>query len=153
MSSEPYPYPVKNSDLIKHHNLEKHFEGGYFAQTVALPSHKPTTPNWPENLPKSTELQAKGREQVPYGPGTGLLGGEHMTEPALGSEPALDATIIFYLLTSESYRGKMHMNLHSVSDFSFARDGTPIVIVLAKTIAFPYPPRGKSFIHLDQTWH
>jgi hypothetical protein len=114
-SAFPYPYPVRNSDLIKHHKLEKHFEGGYFAQTVSLPSHAPATPTWPSTLPQSPALQAKGREQAPWGPGSVLLGGPAEQVALKGEEdPQIDATIIYYLLTPDSYRGRMHMNLHSV---------------------------------------
>jgi len=105
-----YPYPITNSDLIRHHKLEKHFEGGYFAQTVALESLVPDEPTWPGNLAKSPSLQEQGREQRPSGP---AVDQDEQSSP--GKDKHIDATLIYYLLTAESYRGKMHMNLHSVS--------------------------------------
>jgi len=104
-----YPYPITNSDLIRHHKLEKHFEGGYFAQTVALQSLVPDQSTWSDKLGKSPALQQKGREQRPSGPGV------MEEEQGSGSDQQLDATLIYYLLTPDSSRGKMHMNLHSVS--------------------------------------
>ena len=83
----PYAYPTLNSDLIKQHKLEKHFEGGYFAQTLAV----------------------VGGQGV--GPATELLAGPSAPQPE-GVKP--DATAIYYLLTPGSARGKMHMNLHTV---------------------------------------
>ena len=57
----------------------------------------------------------KERQQSSYGPGSSLLttGGE---EPKDGY---LEATQIYYLLTPDSIRGRMHMNLHSVSSIAF----------------------------------
>lgn len=108
--TSPYPYPVNNSDLIRHHKLEKHFEGGYFAQTVSLPSI-------PANS-SSASTTVDGREQKPWGPGSVLTGGTAEEVPIDNKDKQLDATIIYYLLTPDSYRGKMHMNLHSVSGLS-----------------------------------
>ena len=94
MLDTPYPYPVPNSQLIKIHSLQKHFEGGYFNQTLALTSND-------HNV------------QTSWGAGPALLGGMAAEPPKV--EGSLDATLIYYLLTPDSYRGKMHMNLHSVS--------------------------------------
>ena len=119
-----YPYPITNADLIKHHKLEKHFEGGYFAQTVALESLVPEQSTWPDNLAKSPALQQRDREQRPSGPGV-------MEEEAnRGTDKHLDATLIYYLLTAESSRGKMHMNLHSVSRFWMTDSSISICIML-----------------------
>lgn len=104
--SSPYPYPVKNSDLIRHHKLEKHFEGGYFAQTVVLPSVLATS--------STSVATVFNREQQPWGPGSVLCGGASEEQPVENKDRQIDATIIYYLLTPDSYRGKMHMNLHSV---------------------------------------
>lgn len=148
-SAFPYPYPVRNSDLIKHHKLEKHFEGGYFAQTVSLPSHAPATPTWPSTLPQSPALQAKGREQAPWGPGSVLLGGPAEQVALKGEEdPQIDATIIYYLLTPDSYRGRMHMNLHSVGRCVLftcpSREGTS-----TDGIALSSASRRKGAVHPD----
>lgn len=107
-----YPYPVPNSELIATHSLQKHFEGGFFVQSVAVESAVPKLPA-PQNahLPQSDAL--RGRVQHALGPGTELLCGPSGNEP-VGEDKRLDATLIYYLLTPESYRGKMHMNLHSV---------------------------------------
>ncbi|KAE8542788.1 hypothetical protein D1P53_000851 [Cryptococcus gattii VGV] len=106
-----YPYPVPNSELIATHSLQKHFEGGFFVQSVAVESAVPKLPS-PQNahVPQSDAL--RGRVQHALGPGTELLCGPSGNEPA-GEDKRLDATLIYYLLTPESYRGKMHMNLHS----------------------------------------
>jgi len=101
----PYPYPVTNSDLIRLHSLQKHFEAGYFAQTVSLES---TTSATPSGL-RLAALGRKGRSA--WGPATVLTGGKEDGTPGKG----VDATVIYYLLTPDSYRGKMHMNLHSVN--------------------------------------
>ena len=102
----PYAYPVSNKDLIRHHSLEKHFEGGYFIQTVSLES-SPSTPS--TTKPKLSALD--GRIQSAWAPGTVLTGGERDGTPGKN----IDANMIYYLLTPDSYRGKMHMNLHAVS--------------------------------------
>ncbi|WVF67779.1 hypothetical protein IAT40_002540 [Kwoniella sp. CBS 6097] len=136
--SPPYPYLNTNSQLISAHKLEKHFEGGYFAQTILLESSLPSSSSDPttsaststtaaasaggEYVPKSAALE--GREQVASGPGAELLVPEPGPEPnsapvsgsdvgASGGERKTDATQIYYLLTPDSYRGRMHMNLHS----------------------------------------
>ncbi|WRT70793.1 uncharacterized protein IL334_007792 [Kwoniella shivajii] len=103
----PYPYPVTNQELIKTHSLEKHFEGGYFAQTVVIESSLPSD-SGDSDAPQSAALQ--GRKQVASGSGTALLGGG----PEVDGEKKLDASLIYYLLTPDSYRGRMHMNLHSL---------------------------------------
>ncbi|KAK6906501.1 hypothetical protein L486_07756 [Kwoniella mangroviensis CBS 10435] len=109
--SPPYPYPVTNPDLIKAHSLIKHFEGGYFAQTVGLDSVLPTSPTpTSTHVPKSAAL--RGREQTASGSATEVLTPAPTAE-IQGSERRTDATQIYYLLTPESYRGRMHMNLHS----------------------------------------
>ncbi|TYJ54812.1 hypothetical protein B9479_004483 [Cryptococcus floricola] len=112
MSLPPYPYPTTNTELITTHALIKHFEGGYFAQTVALESAVPPTPS-PANphVPKSVALG--GREQYDSGPGAELISGKTAPRPEDGQDVKTDATQIFYLLTPDSHRGKMHMNLHS----------------------------------------
>ncbi|KAL0242012.1 hypothetical protein I308_106186 [Cryptococcus tetragattii IND107] len=106
-----YPYPVPNSELIATHSLQKHFEGGFFVQSVAAESAVPKLPA-PQNahVPQSDAL--RGRVQHAFGPGTELLCGPSGNE-LVGEDKRLDATLIYYLLTPESYRGKMHMNLHS----------------------------------------
>jgi predicted cupin superfamily sugar epimerase len=106
---QPYPYPVTNSELIKAHSLEKHFEGGFFRQTVALSSYS-------ANGSTSTGDGSR-RPQEYFGPGTTLLGGtlEQVKSDGSKKDEKLDATLIHYLLTPESYQGKMHMNLNAVS--------------------------------------
>lgn len=106
-----YPYPVPNSELIATHSLQKHFEGGFFVQSVAVESTTPKLPTQNAHVPKSYAL--RGRVQHAFGPGTELLCGPLGNE-LVGEDKRLDATLIYYLLTPESYRGKMHMNLHSV---------------------------------------
>ncbi len=109
----PYPYPLRNVDLIKFHNLEKHFEGGYFAQTVSLESVVPeSSKSVSNNVPVSAALG--GRLQTASGSGTQLLASASGTRDAEISEKQMDATQIYYLLTPSSYRGRMHMNLHAV---------------------------------------
>ena len=103
--SLPYSYPVSNTDIIKLHSLDKHFEGGYFAQTVSLE----TSDSLKSPTPKSKGLG--GNSQTAWGPGTLLTGGKKDGSP--GED--VNATMIYYLLTPDSYRCKMHMNLHSVS--------------------------------------
>ncbi|OXG12416.1 hypothetical protein C367_06247 [Cryptococcus neoformans Ze90-1] len=107
-----YPYPVPNSELIATHSLQKHFEGGFFAQNVALESDSPSKVPAPQSaqVPQSDALG--GRVQHASGPGTELLYGSSGDEQ-VGEDRRLDATLIYYLLTPDSYRGKMHMNLHS----------------------------------------
>ncbi|WWD20798.1 hypothetical protein CI109_105275 [Kwoniella shandongensis] len=110
----PYPYPVSNSDLITSHSLIKHFEGGYFAQTVSIESSlESDNANNNSHVPKSAALE--GRVQISAGPGAELLSGIKGSEnaPTGGEEKKTDATLIYYLLTPDSYRGRMHMNLHS----------------------------------------
>ncbi|WVW80537.1 hypothetical protein I302_102522 [Kwoniella bestiolae CBS 10118] len=110
--SSPYPYPITNPELIKAHSLIKHFEGGFFAQTVGLDSALPPSPS-PAivNVPKSAALE--GREQTASGPGAELLTPATNADIA-GTAKRSDATQIYYLLTPDSYRGRMHMNLHSL---------------------------------------
>jgi predicted cupin superfamily sugar epimerase len=111
--SGPYPYPTPNSVLIDSHKLEKHFEGGYFAQTVLLASAPSTSSA--QHLPTSAALD--GRVQIPSGAGTELLPTPHRStelKDTQGKTDAMDATLIYYLLTPDTYRGRMHMNLHSV---------------------------------------
>ncbi|KAL7421479.1 hypothetical protein Q5752_004366 [Cryptotrichosporon argae] len=86
----PYAYPVPNSHLIATLGLQPHFEGGYFAQTVFV--------------------AAAG---AAAGPGARVLDDAAPDPPAPGAGPAPAATQIYYLLTPDSYRGKMHMNLHA----------------------------------------
>ncbi|ORY31265.1 RmlC-like cupin domain-containing protein [Naematelia encephala] len=106
----PYPYPTPNPTLIKTYNLEKHFEGGYFNQTVALESH-PAASSTEDRLHPTT---AEGRQQSAWGPATTLLGENQVKDESPEKQGGrLDATQIYYLLTTDSYRGKMHMNLHS----------------------------------------
>ncbi|WVQ95455.1 hypothetical protein IAU59_002552 [Kwoniella sp. CBS 9459] len=133
----PYPYVNTNSQLIKAHNLEKHFEGGYFAQTVLLESSFPPSStdassrstsdpgtesaSTSAHVPKSAALE--GREQRASGPGAELLPPPTIAQSAgsaasgidnrTKTETKTDATQIYYLLTPDSYRGRMHMNLHS----------------------------------------
>ncbi|WWC65274.1 uncharacterized protein I303_107891 [Kwoniella dejecticola CBS 10117] len=108
----PYPYPVTNSDLIKAHSLIKHFEGGYFAQTVLLDSALPVTPTTAHpHVPLSAALE--GRVQSASGDAVELLTPAAENQPVEGVQKRTDATQIYYLLTPESYRGRMHMNLHS----------------------------------------
>ncbi|WVQ86136.1 hypothetical protein IAT38_008304 [Cryptococcus sp. DSM 104549] len=105
--SAPYAYPITNKEIISAHALIKHFEGGYFAQTVALASI-PSDPSV-ESPDKLASVALKGKEQVASGAGAELLGGAK----ALSGQEKLDATQIYYLLTPDSSRGRMHMNLHS----------------------------------------
>ncbi|WVR08688.1 hypothetical protein IAU60_005746 [Kwoniella sp. DSM 27419] len=106
----PYSYPVSNSELIAAYSLEKHFEGGYFAQTASVESYLPATPSSHDHVPKSASLN--GREQTAFGTGSELLEGKP-SPTGDGTERQTDATQIYYLLTPDSYRGRMHMNLHS----------------------------------------
>jgi predicted cupin superfamily sugar epimerase len=94
--SLPYPYPISNSDLLKVHNLESHFEGGFFKQTVAL----------------SSRLENGKRVQESSGSATDWL----QNAPTTSSTPnqAMDATCIYYLITPEFSRGRMHMNNNAV---------------------------------------
>jgi hypothetical protein len=107
----PYRYPTTNSELIKSHHLEKHFEGGYFTQTVILTSQSPPSPT--TSLPISEAL--KGKSQVSYGPGLAITDANPKGFEAIPKGAEVDASLIYYLLTPDSYRGRMHMNLHSVS--------------------------------------
>jgi hypothetical protein len=110
----PYPYPVTNSDLIKIHKLAKHIEGGYFAQTAALAS-VPSTTALPAGLPEGANKALEGNSQVAWGEGIELLAGS--SQPSTTDTPEgvkVDATQIYYLLTPDSYRGRMHFNLHAV---------------------------------------
>lgn len=107
-----YPYPVPNSELIATHSLGKHFEGGFFAQNVALESDSPKSPA-PQNAHISQPDALGGRVQYASGPGAELLYGPPGDE-RVGEDKRLDATLIYYLLTPDSYRSAMHMNLHSV---------------------------------------
>ena len=99
----PYQYPINNSDLIRFHSLESHLEGGYFVQTVSLESHA-------NPIAKTSITTTKGRTLTAWGPGTVLTGGKAEGTP--GED--VDATAIYYLLTPDSYRGRMHMNYHAV---------------------------------------
>nr|XP_019007844.1 uncharacterized protein I206_07478 [Kwoniella pini CBS 10737]OCF46625.1 hypothetical protein I206_07478 [Kwoniella pini CBS 10737] len=108
----PYPYPVTNTELIKAYSLIKHFEGGHFAQTVLLNSVYPSAPPASHpHVPQSAALE--GRTQTATGEGTELLNPATGHIRVEGSQSRTDATQIYYLLTPESYRGRMHMNLHS----------------------------------------
>jgi predicted cupin superfamily sugar epimerase len=91
--SLPYPYPISKSDLLQVHILESHFEGGFFKQTVAL----------------SSRLQDGVRVQEYSGSGTDWL-----KTPSASPEHAMDASCIYYLLTPECSRGRLHMNNHAV---------------------------------------
>lgn len=95
--SLPYPYPVSNSDLLRDYNLESHFEGGFFKQTVAL----------------SSRLQDGVRVEDYSGSGTDWL----KTSPGSLQDQVTDATCIYYLITPECSRGRMHMNNHAVYFF------------------------------------
>ncbi|WWC72667.1 uncharacterized protein I206_106631 [Kwoniella pini CBS 10737] len=109
----PYPYPVTNTELIKAYSLIKHFEGGHFAQTVLLNSVYPSAPPASHpHVPQSAALE--GRTQTATGEGTELLNPATGHIRVEGSQSRTDATQIYYLLTPESYRGRMHMNLHSL---------------------------------------
>jgi predicted cupin superfamily sugar epimerase len=108
----PYPYPVTNSELIRLHKLESHLEGGSFAETAVLASQPSTSaPQLPPGLAADATKALEGRAQVSWGAGAQLLGGQ--SAPA--DRTKVEATQIYYLLTSDSYRGKMHFNLHAVS--------------------------------------
>lgn len=97
--SAPYPYPVGNSELIKKHGLETHFEGGYFKQTIALASESASTDG--------------SRAQHASGSGTDLLDAGRIAPEQI---PSLnDATCIYYLISPRSSRGRMHMNDYAVS--------------------------------------
>lgn len=80
---------------------------------MALESDSPSKVPAPQSaqVPQSDALG--GRVQHASGPGTELLYGSSGDEQ-VGEDRRLDATLIYYLLTPDSYRGKMHMNLHSV---------------------------------------
>lgn len=82
-----YAYPTPNSALIAAHGLQAHFEGGFFAQTVAMSTSENGT--------------------VSSGPGAFL-------SPKSEESDGSGATQIYYLLTPDSWRGRMHMNLHAV---------------------------------------
>lgn len=117
----PYPYPVANSDLIKHHNLSNYGEGGYLVQTIAtnslVPSRSTSALNsaaWPSDYPKPGAALGN-REQMGWGPGATVLDGPAKEPTVDGTEKRVDATLIYYLITPDSYQGKMHMNLYPVS--------------------------------------
>ena len=94
--SIPYPYPVSNSELLKVHNLESHFEGGFFKQTVALSSRS-------ENGKRVQESSGSATDWLPNAPG-------RTSNP----DQPMDATCIYYLITPEYPRGRMHMNNNAV---------------------------------------
>ena len=104
----PYSYAVPNAELIQEHQLEPHFEGGFFKQTIALGS-KPATA---ETSGRSSVSTVSGpRVQHASGSGTALL-----HEATVGADASHnDATCIYYLITPESSRGRMHMNDHAAS--------------------------------------
>ena len=91
--SIPYPYPNSNSEWIQLYDLDSHFEGGYFKQTIALTSH--------------------AGAQHASGSGTELL--KCSSPLPETSSTGNDATCIYYLLTPDSSRGRMHMNDNAVS--------------------------------------
>jgi predicted cupin superfamily sugar epimerase len=93
--SLPYPYPVTNSELLRVHGLESHFEGGYFKQTVVLSTRSDSG----ESVREST----------------GSATGWFQTPTDAASSIASDATCIYYLITPECSRGRMHMNNNAVS--------------------------------------
>jgi hypothetical protein len=112
--SYPYPYPVTNSELIRLHKLESHLEGGFFAETAVLASQpSKTAPQLPPGLAANATNALDGKAQVSWGAGAQLLGGQSAPSTAEGTK--VEATQIYYLLTADSYRGKMHFNLHAVS--------------------------------------
>ncbi|RXK41922.1 hypothetical protein M231_00643 [Tremella mesenterica] len=98
MSQVPYPYPTSNPELIKLLNLIPLFEGGFFSQTVYLD----TAP--------STDTKTK---EISWGPAVDVLADTKTQGEFLQGDRVPAATQIFYLLTSEQYRGKMHMNEHA----------------------------------------
>ncbi|KAK4683743.1 uncharacterized protein P7C73_g6485, partial [Tremellales sp. Uapishka_1] len=106
-AARPYAYSVPNSQLITSLHLEKHFEGGYFAQTVSLESAPSSLSPDSALLPTSKALD--GRAQHAVGSGADLL----PSPPPAEGDKKVDATCIYYLLTPDSYRGRMHMNLHA----------------------------------------
>ncbi|GFZ47997.1 hypothetical protein JCM24511_05744 [Saitozyma sp. JCM 24511] len=110
--SYPYPYPVTNSELIRLHKLESHLEGGFFAETAVLASEpSKAAPQLPPGLAADATKALEGKAQVSWGAGAQLLGGQSAPSTAEGTK--VDATQIYYLLTADSYRGKMHFNLHA----------------------------------------
>jgi hypothetical protein len=126
----PYAYPTPNSTLIAAHALQAHFEGGFFAQTVALASASgasgastPALTSSASSAEPSREaspalsvstLTPENRELSASGPAAFL---ECSNGKAAQPEAPMftDATQIYYLLTPASWRGRMHMNLHAVS--------------------------------------
>jgi predicted cupin superfamily sugar epimerase len=142
--SHPYSYTTSNTDLIKLLSLQKHPEGGYFNQTLSLQSHIPakSQSTWPEDLPRSNELGT--REHVFVGPAARVLVGEE-GEDAQGEESKVDATVIYYLLTPDSYRGRMHMNLHSVR-----LNKLRLYCTKADNAASAHPSCGSSSIYADK---
>jgi predicted cupin superfamily sugar epimerase len=94
--SVPYPYPVANSELLKVHNLESHFEGGFFEQTVALSSRS-------EDGKRVQESSGSATDWFQNAPATS----SNSTQP-------MDATCIYYLITPKYPRGRMHMNNNAV---------------------------------------
>lgn len=99
-AKELYHYPTSNHELIKIHDLEPHFEGGFFKQTVGVTS-------------RSVDGQ---RVQTSSGPGTDGLRGGNSAARGKGNDETTDATSIYYLLTPDGPRGRMHMNDNVVSD-------------------------------------
>lgn len=118
--SAPYLYPTPNSELIKAYNLEKHFEGGYFAQTVLLESGIPTPAASPSESALPISQGLNGKVQVASGSATELV--KSSQDITVDKNGEVDATQIFYLLTPDSYRGRMHMNLHAVSFLPYCCD-------------------------------
>jgi hypothetical protein len=94
--SVPYPYPVSNSELLKVHNLESHFEGGFFKQTVAL----------------SSRSEDGKRVQESSGSATDWF--QNASATSFTPPQPMDATCIYYLITPEFSRGRMHMNNNAV---------------------------------------
>jgi hypothetical protein len=115
--SLPYPYPVSNSELLKVHNLESHFEGGFFKQTVALSSRSENGKRVQESSGSATDWFQKA--------------------PATSSTPTqpMDATCIYYLITPEFSRGRMHMNNNAVRGFRLQT--LPQLIVRHSTFTMP----------------
>lgn len=123
VAMQPYPYLVSNSELIRRHGLEPHFEGGYFKQTLALASSSPEHAS--DTRPKIPGIDSP-RVQTASGSAAELLATSDMTDGirsgakatnVMGTEASNvnEATCIYYLITPESCRGRMHMNDYSVS--------------------------------------
>lgn len=126
-----YAYPIPNSRLIETFGLEKHFEGGYFSQRASLESHASSS----AAQPRSAAL--KGRELSSWGVDLPRLGGPAGEPEHAGDEKRIEANSIYYLLTSDSYRGKMHMNLHAVS---FGTAGSSRRTAYSNSISIAYMP-------------